>query len=205
MLEARGLTCIRGPRRLFHDLSFSVGAGEVLELRGRNGSGKTSLLRMLCGLIEPADGVVLWQGAPIHQCRQQYLAALAYVGHRPAVKEELTALENLRLSCGLRGVHLDQREGRQVLQHWDLGEHADTHVRQLSEGQRRRLALARLTKSDSQVWLLDEVLTALDTIAVEQHRRLLSGHLADGGLAVIATHQDLGIAASTLRRIELAA
>lgn len=205
MLEARALTCSRGPRRLFHDLSFSVGAGEVLELRGRNGSGKTSLLRMLCGLIEPTEGVVLWRGAPIHYCRREYLASMTYVGHRPAVKEELTALENLRLACGLRGFQLDEREGRQVLQRWDLGGHTDTHVRQLSEGQRRRLALARLTASDSTVWLLDEVLTALDTHAVREHSRLLSRHLTNGGLAVIATHQDLGIAAPTLRRIELAA
>ena len=205
MLEARDLECVRGQRLLFRDLSFSIRPGECLELRGTNGSGKTSLLRMLSGMVAPTSGAILWHGTPIAAVREEYLASLAYVGHRSAVKDELTATENLRLSCALSGCGLSEEVARDVLHRMALNEQAHLHTRQLSDGQRRRLALARLLACPRSMWLLDEVLTSLDEVAARSMTLLVDEHLSSGGMAVIATHQDLRLAARMSRRIELAA
>jgi heme exporter protein A len=205
MLEVRDLECVRGQRQLFRDLSFSIRPGECLELRGTNGSGKTSLLRMLSGMVAPTSGAILWHGTPIDAVREAYLASLAYVGHRCAVKDELTAIENLRLSCALSGCGLSEEVVRDVLHRMALNEQAHLHTRQLSDGQRRRLALARLLACPRSMWLLDEVLTSLDEVAARSMTLLVDEHLSSGGMAVIATHQDLRLAARMSRRIELAA
>ena len=205
MLEARGLECIRGQRRLFRDLSFSMHAGDCCELRGPNGSGKTSLLRMLSGLLPPASGEVLWHGKPISAQREEYLSSVAYVGHRCAVKDELTTLENLRVSSALSGWELTREEARHTLGRMSLGAQERLQARHLSEGQRRRLSLARLVACRSSLWLLDEVLTSLDEDAGHAIRTLIDDHVSRGGMAVIATHQDLKMAARVSRRIDLAA
>ncbi len=204
MLEGRLLECVRGGRRLFHDLSFAVKPGDFVELRGPNGSGKTSLLRMLCGLLPPTSGAVLWQGQAIGTVREQYLSSLTYIGHVPAVKDELTALENLRVSAALHGCDLGHGQARSVLERMRLEPYANEQARYLSEGQRRRLALARLVACRRPLWLLDEVLASLDADAERSARTLIHEHVAAGGMAILATHLEPSAGART-RCIELAA
>jgi len=205
MLEACRLECVRGHRRLFSDLSFSMRPGDCFELRGPNGSGKTSLLRMLCGLVPPASGAILWHGESIRARREAYLSSVTYVGHRPAVKDELTTLENLRMSSALSGWALSRDEAREVLGRMSLVDQADLYARHLSEGQRRRLALARLMTSRSELWLLDEILTSLDGAAAHAITASIDEHVSRGGMALVSTHQDMTLAARTSQRIELAA
>jgi heme exporter protein A len=205
MLEACSLECVRGHRRLFSNLSFSMRPADCFELRGPNGSGKTSLLRMLCGLSPPSSGAILWHGEPIGALREAYLSSVTYIGHRCAVKDELTTLENLRMSSALSGWELSRVEARDVLGRMSLAEQENLYARHLSEGQHRRLALARLMASRSELWLLDEVMTSLDEAAASAITTLIDEHLSHGGMTVIATHQDLKLAVRMSRRIELAA
>jgi heme exporter protein A len=202
MLEARRLECVRGERRLFSEMSFSLHPNDCIEVRGPNGSGKTSLLRVLCGLLPPASGAVLWRGESIRSNRQAFLSDVTYVGHRAAVKEELTVMENLRVSSSLSGVVLSVPDASEALDRVGLGSQRDRQARYLSEGQRRRIALARLFACQRSLWLLDEILTSLDENASHVVRSAFDSHLARGGMAVVATHQDLALAAGTAR-IEL--
>lgn len=205
MLEARALGCVRGRRRLFHGLSFSMCPGDYVELRGPNGSGKTSLLRILCGLLPPTTGVVLWHAEPIAACQESYHSSLAFVGHRPGTKDELTVLENLRVSAALSGCDLGEEEARRALERVELGEHERTHARVLSEGQHRRLALARLIACRRPLWLLDECLSSLDREGERFVRRIIQEHVAAAGMAVVATHHERPAGIRAARCIELAA
>lgn len=203
MLEVKNLGCVRGTRRLFKDLNFSAAPGELVELRGPNGSGKTSLLRILCGLATPAAGEVRWQGANIRSLGEEYAASVAYLAHQNAVKDELTAIENLRISSGVAGNSLSKREAQQLLERIGLSRQQNLPARALSAGQRRRLALARLLNSRATLWILDEVLTSLDDAAVRLAREFISDHLKHEGIAIIATHQDLDLFAEKVQRIQL--
>ena len=194
---------MRGDRRVFSNVNFSVADGTYVQLTGANGSGKTSLLRILCGLLSAADGKVSWQGADIHSLGEEYFTNVTYVGHRPAVKEELTALENLRVAAGLNGIEIDRDQGNETLARMGLAGRTSIPVRMLSEGQRRRVSLARLVSSNSRLWLLDEILTSLDKTAVSLVRSLIEEHLAGGGMAIVATHQDLELASGLTERLEL--
>jgi heme exporter protein A len=160
---------------------------------------------MLCGLLPPTNGEILWQGADISALGEEYFSSVTYLGHRHAVKDELTAVENLRVSCGLSGSELRREQALDILQRMGLGGRENLQTRLLSEGQRRRLALARLLVCDRALWLLDEVLTALDAAAVEFVVSLIENQLAGGGMAVIATHQELRLCRHMFQRIELAA
>ena len=199
MLEARRLECVRGERRIFSEVSFSLYPGHSIEVRGPNGSGKTSLLRVLCGLLPPASGDVLWRGESIRASRQAFLSNVTYAGHRAAVKDELTVVENLRVSSALSGVRLSVADASETLNRVGLGDHCGRLARHLSEGQRRRIALARLVACRRSLWLLDEILTSLDQAASHVMRSAIERHLARGGMAVIATHQDLSLAGPTAR------
>lgn len=203
MLEAVNLGCVRGDRRLFKGLNFSLAAGELIELRGPNGSGKTSLLRIISGLASPAEGEVRWQGESISALEENYSRAVAYLAHQNGVKDELSALENLRISSGVAGNALSKSEAEQILEKVGLSRQQHLPARSLSAGQRRRVALGRLMTSKAPLWILDEVLTSLDDAAIKLSRRFISDHLAKGGLAIIATHQDLDLAAERIHRIEL--
>ena len=197
MLEATGLECVRQGRSLFKALGFTLAAGERLRIAGVNGSGKTSLLRILCGLLAPNSGEVRWKNSPIGSLREEYSREIVYLGHAPAVKDDLTAAENLAIACRLAGFSVDPREALQR-----LGVSGDVPVRKLSQGQRRRAALARLVVSERvPLWLLDEPYAALDKQATALVDELIAAHAARGGAVVFTTHQETGAAAS--RVIEL--
>ncbi len=189
MLAARGLHCVRGRRTLFEALSFSLAAGELLRIAGANGSGKTSLLRILCGLLAPASGEVLWQGEPVGALREEYSRHLVYIGHAPGLKEELTAAENLRFGASISGFSVPGRAIADALAGLGVPD-AAIPVKTLSQGQRRRAALARLALSQAvPLWLLDEPFAALDQAATQCVEDLVAQHVAAGGAVVYTTHQ----------------
>ncbi len=197
MLEAVGLECERGGRLLFRSLSLRLKEGELLRIAGGNGRGKTSLLRILCGLLAPSSGEVRWQGMPIDILREDYTRNLIYVGHAPAVKDELSAAENLSIACRLAGNPRPPAQIREALR--QLGVPDAPLVRRLSQGQRRRAALARLVLSESvPLWLLDEPFAALDVAAVELLQEMIAAHASRGGTVVLTTHQEVRLVLSAV-------
>jgi heme exporter protein A len=191
VLEARDLECERGGKKLFRPLAFALAPGETLRVAGANGSGKTSLLRILCGLLTPSAGEVRWNGTPIQSLREEYASHLVYLGHAPAVKDELTAAENLAIACRIAGLAASAAEIHAALILFQVPE---TPVGKLSQGQKRRAALARLRLSASvPLWLLDEPLTALDAAAAELAKDLIRNHAGSGGAVIYSTHQDAGL------------
>jgi heme exporter protein A len=204
MLEARELEATRGDAVLFSGLSFSLAPGALLHVTGANGSGKTSLLRALCGLLLPTAGEVRWKGESIRRLREEYARSLAYIGHANALKEDLTAEENLAVACALTGTEVPAAKLSAALQAFGLGSRARLPVRALSQGQRRRATLARLAVSGSTpLWILDEPFAALDAAAVDLVRSLVEQHLGGGGMLVITSHQDVGLATSSQSAISL--
>jgi heme exporter protein A len=203
MLEVRNLECMRGDHRLFTGLNFTLEGGELLRLRGSNGSGKTSLLRTLCGLLEPAEGEVLWRGKNIRAQRDEFNAELLYLGHSNGVKAELTGFENLQINNALRGSLLSEGQLYTALEEIGLGGREDLPTQVLSQGQKRRVALARLLLSDAALWVLDEPFTALDVNAVAQLAKLIEGHLQKGGMVVYTTHQEVEMRAGACREVNL--
>lgn len=201
MLEAAHLTCQRGERTLFTNLSFTLGAGELLQIAGPNGSGKTSLLKLLCGLSPPFAGEIRWLGAPARG--EDFRRQLFYLGHQHAVKEELSALENLQISAELADEALSDVDALDALDRMGLAGREHLPAKVLSQGQKRRVALARLLVSKAPLWILDEPLTALDTAAVDLIQARLAAHLANQGSVVLTTHQALQVPGITPRRIEL--
>jgi len=195
---------VRGERLLFSDVNFSMTPGTFLQVTGPNGSGKTSLLRIICGLMAPENGEVRWQGANIRSLGEEYSRDFTYVGHRNGVKEELSSLENLRIYSGLTGTDLSRERAQQALDQVGLGRRENLPARFLSEGQRRRSALARLITSHTPLWVLDEVLASLDAAAVDLVKSLIEGHLGKGGMAIVATHQELILSAGSFQGLELA-
>jgi heme exporter protein A len=206
VLSANQLECVRGERRLFSGLDFKVRPGTLLAVRGVNGSGKTSLLRMMCGLLAPAAGTLSWNDREINEAGEDYRSQLIYLGHLNGLKDELNATENLRLSLRVAGIAVDEAQALAALEWSGLHERRHQLSGTLSQGQRRRVALARLKLSRSRpFWILDEPFTALDVASVERTRDLIVEHLAGGGMVALTTHQDVPIAAPAILPIELGA
>ncbi len=202
-LKIAGLSCVRGDRVLFSDLSFSLATGELLHLKGRNGSGKTTLLRALAGLMLPESGEILWCGEDIRRMREEYSRHLLYLGHLNGIKGDLSAVENLRVSAILNGHRLSESRAWEVLGEIGLQGHEDLPSKHLSQGQKRRVALARLLISPARIWILDEPFTALDVAAVELLQAVISRHIEHQGIAIVTTHQEVAILSEHTRTLSL--
>ena len=203
LLQIEDLACVRDDRVLFEHLSLSVEGGQMLLVEGRNGSGKTSLLRLLTGLKLADEGDILWQGESITQLRADYYEQMNYIGHHDGVKRELTCLENLRLAQAMgkpADIELDD-----ALEQVNLFRYGDTPVSNLSAGQTRRLALARLLVTESKLWILDEPFTSLDKKSMAYFEGLFEQHLQRQGLLVMTSHHDIEMAGSNLQRLNLSA
>ena len=206
VLNANGLQCVRGDRLVFDGVGFDLTNGGLLQVSGPNGSGKTSLLRIVCGLLQPAAGKTEWNGIGIRSLGEEYSQHIAYVGHLNAVKDELKVGENLRIGAQLAGVPATEDTLRATLREFGFGGLEHLPCKFLSQGQKRRLALARLGLSGTRaVWVLDEPFAALDCAGIEVVRLVIESHLERGGLVLLTTHQEVAIAAQRLQRIELKA
>ena len=193
VLEARAIACMRGERELFSGLSLQVLPGQCLHIRGENGVGKTSLLRLLTGLASPEAGEVLWNGHSIKKDASEYHSQLLFLGHRDALKEDLSALENLRMYAAIDGIALSEQDAFASLWRFGLKGREDLPVNCLSAGQKKRVLMARMVTRRAQVWILDEPFNALDIHAVLELQGLIAEHLENGGLAVLTSHQPLAI------------
>ena len=202
LLEAREINCWRGDRHILRDVSFSVRAGEFLKLTGPNGVGKTTLIRIVCGLLPPESGSVHWRGKRVRGANDEFHIEMAYLGHLNSLKADLTARENLRYLAGLRQ-SLTDAEIDAALDRVGILSRGDLVARSLSAGQKRRLALARQLLAGATLWILDEPVTNLDTAGIELVEALITEHVNKGGLAVSAAHQRLLDQAPFLRRLEL--
>jgi heme exporter protein A len=202
LLEGREINCWRGERHILRDVSFGVRAGEFLKITGPNGVGKTTLLRVVCGLLPAESGTVHWRNRVVRSTNDEFHTEMAYLGHLNSLKADLTARENLRFLAGLRQ-SLDDADVDAALDRVGILSRGDLPARSLSAGQKRRLALARLLLAGATLWILDEPVTNLDTAGYELVEELITEHVSKGGLAMSAAHQRLLDEAPFLRRLEL--
>jgi len=214
MLSVEDLSCVRDERMLFDELNFSVSSGELVQIEGHNGAGKTTLLRIIAGLGRADSGIVCWNKENIESAREDYHQDLLFLGHQTGVKRELTAFENLAF---FKAMHTDVSDSDlagepqvtgddslwQALAHVGLAGREDVPAGQLSAGQQRRVALARLWISNHKLWILDEPLTAIDKQGVKVLERLFLSHVERGGMVLLTTHQDMFTDSNHLRKIKL--
>ncbi|MDA0127517.1 cytochrome c biogenesis heme-transporting ATPase CcmA [Vibrio sp. MarTm2] len=204
MLEVSQLTAIRDERILFESLSFSIDSGELVQIEGRNGTGKTTLLRIITGLGDRDQGEIFWNGESIESNRDAFHEDLLFLGHSTGVKRDLTAYENLRFYLSVHSkVSIDKETIYQALTKVGLAGREDVPVAQLSAGQQRRVALARLWLSQHKLWILDEPLTAIDKQGVKVLEALFLNHAEQGGIVMLTTHQDMFTDNPKLRKIKL--
>jgi heme exporter protein A len=193
LLDLDALRCVRGDRLLFDGVSVAVGAGRLLRVRGANGAGKTSLLRMVCGLALPAAGTVRWNGRPVASQRDELHPRLVYLGHAPALKDDLSATENLQAAAGVGGFACSADEASAALAAAGLRGRERLPARALSQGQRKRVGLARLAlgsrAAGPTLWVLDEPFSALDPAACTWLHGVVDAQLARGGVVVLTSHQ----------------
>lgn len=201
LLEAKNLTCIREDRLLFDSLNVEVHAGDIIQIEGPNGSGKTSLLRILAGLSSPYEGEVLFNGTHISKAHEEFHQKLLYLGHLPGVKGEMTAQENLAFNLSLHGMNPSEAEA--TLSKVNLLGFEDALASHLSAGQHRKIALAKLWQSDAPIWILDEPFTAIDKFGVKNLEALFIEHANNGGCIILTTHQELTIPADRVKKTTL--
>ncbi len=201
-LHIKSISCTRGYRDLFTNLDFQLCPGQVLRVEGKNGSGKTSLLRIMAGLAQPLEGEVLWQGRKIHHTESDYLQNLLFLGHRAGIKYELTPVENL---CMAKSLHGSKTEDgiEEALYQVGLYGFEDIPCGQLSAGQKRRVALAQLFLTHAKCWILDEPYTSLDVAAVAMLEKRFAEHINQGGMLVITSHQPVTLEAGDQHRLVL--
>ncbi|MEM0554559.1 MULTISPECIES: cytochrome c biogenesis heme-transporting ATPase CcmA [Aeromonas] len=204
LLQVNNLSCVREDRTLFEHLSFMVSPGDLVQIEGPNGVGKTSLLRLLTGLSQPFSGEVLWNGENIRACRDEYHASLLYLGHQPGVKAALTPFENLTFYQRLHHSAQTESDLWQILARVGLAGFEDNPTGQLSAGQQRRVALARLWLCNQpSLWILDEPFTAIDKQGVKVLEQLFLAHADRGGMVILTTHQDLTLMQGRLKTLSL--
>lgn len=203
MLEVTDLACRRGDRQLFSGLSFSLEAGTLLHVRGHNGSGKTTLLRTLCGLLTPDAGDIYWNGEQVRRLGEDFHRDTLYFGHLNGIKSDLTAIENLRVAAILDGDQVSADDILDALEEMGLAGFEDLPTKVLSQGQKKRVALARLLLSRAPLWILDEPFTALDVDAVDRLQLLIAEHVAKDGLVILTTHQEVPLTSGQIRRLHL--
>ena len=194
MFSVSNLSCSRGEKRLFSGVSFALQPGQWLHLEGDNGVGKTSLLRLACGLSALEQGEIQWQGQPVSQNSDEFRANLAYLGHQLALKEDLTPLENLRADAAIAGRALSLADAKSALVQLGLKGREHLPVRVLSQGQKRRAALARLWVSSAKLWILDEPFVALDNAAQNVLSEVINSHLSKQGMVLLTSHQAVSLA-----------
>jgi heme exporter protein A len=203
MLEVQSLECVRDDRLLFNDLNFSVSEAEVLQIEGPNGSGKTSLLRIICGLRLPEAGKVLWRNEPIRTNREDYYASMVYIGHLPCIKADLTVAENVRALLDTRSLSVTETVLERALAKVGLAGYDDVPGKALSSGQRRRILLAFVELSAAKLWILDEPLTALDVEGVDLMESMILEHRQAGGSVIFTTHHGMKLDCD-MRTVQLA-
>ena len=203
MLKVSSLECIRGDRSLFRDVSFDLSDGELLHLHGHNGSGKTTLLRTLASLVKPADGDIQWENESIYELGEDYIRNVMYIGHKNAIKDDLTGVENLMISSVLDGHEITEEQAWQALDDIGLRGAEDLPAKVLSQGQRRRVALSRLLVTGTRFWVLDEPFVALDKAAVEMLQDVIRKHLDNGGMSILTTHQDVALTSGDPKQLKL--
>ncbi|CAM2794291.1 cytochrome c biogenesis heme-transporting ATPase CcmA [Vibrio rarus] len=203
MLQVKELSAIRDERILFEKLSFTVGAGDLVQIEGRNGTGKTTLLRIIAGLGDKESGDVQWKHHSIFSDRDSFHQDLLFLGHQTGIKRDLSAFENLSFYLQISDQSYTQEQVWQALTKVGLAGREDIPVAQLSAGQQRRVALARLWLSKHPLWILDEPLTAIDKQGVKVLEQLFLQHIEHGGMVLLTTHQDLFTDNSQLRKIRL--
>lgn len=204
LLQVNNLSCVREDRTLFEHLSFTVAPGDLLQIEGPNGVGKTSLLRLLTGLSQPFAGEVCWNGENIRHCRDEYHANLLYLGHHAGVKAALTPFENLKFYQQLHHPQPQDSDLWQILARVGLAGFEENPTGQLSAGQQRRVALARLWLCDKpSLWILDEPFTAIDKQGVKVLEQLFLAHAERGGMVILTTHQDLTLMQGRLKTLSL--
>ncbi len=196
-LSAHNLTLIRGESCLFKDLSFTLNSGELLVLEGQNGSGKTSLIRAILGMLNFESGEIFWNDISIKKQRQEFHRSIIWLSHRTGLKKDLTLLENLSFECSLRSKFEDELS--KILKKLNIFDLKDLPIRSMSAGQQRRVALARLLLFDAPIWLLDEPFTNLDDKGQAIVLDLINSHLSSGGICVIAAHQEFNIDATKVK------
>lgn len=194
MFSVSNLSCSRGSKRLFSGVSFTLQPGEWLHLEGDNGVGKTSLLRIACGLSALEDGEIQWQGQAVSSNIDEFRANLAYLGHQLALKEDLTPLENLQFDAAMAGRPLPLADAKAALSQLGLKGREHLPVRVLSQGQKRRTALGRLLLSSAKLWILDEPFVALDLAAQKVLTEVLNAHLKRQGMVLLTSHQAVSLA-----------
>lgn len=203
MLEVVDLECTRGDRRLFSGLNFTLKPGTLLHLQGTNGSGKTTLQRAICGLLLPQEGEIRWNGESIRSLKEEYCKEVVYLGHLNGIKNDLTGLENLRISATLDGDSIDDGKLWDALKRMGLMGFEDLPTKVLSQGQKKRVALARLLLSSARLWVLDEPFVGLDVHAVELLQSLIAEYVAGGGLVILTTHQEVALTSGQIQRLKL--